>query len=115
MLVDVFTYNTDEPECIVRLWKGDSQGTATATSPSKSGPQRRTSLTPASGSSRRGSFTRKASTQIASANEAKKCVALFDVPAFKLRLQHLRELYDTSQQGKTVDFDLPENNPWLQP
>lgn len=106
VMSDVFTYMNDEPECIIRLsqrFTGKQRLYAAMYSHFGNDGIPATMASKLERSSKRAQRM-KGSTSL----------AVWDVPSFKIRMNHFREIYELYINGETVDFRKPEHNPFVQ-
>lgn len=108
VMSDLFTYETDSPECMIRLYEDDSI-------------KQRLYKAIKRKFGKRNHFAEVAmklhhQTKSMLKEESSRCIGVWDWPSFKMRVAHLRDVYTTAQRDglKAVDMSRPEHNPFVQ-
>jgi len=104
VMTDIYTYETDEPECMVRLTVHD-----TPLMRLKKAIKRRFMV--------RDTFSKMASTVNSSifGDSTSATLAVWDLHQFKLRLKHMRDLYQLfAYDPEHPDLSCPLKNPFVQ-
>jgi len=108
VMSDLFTYETDSPECMIRLYEDDST-------------KQRLYKAIKRKFAKRDYFAEVAmklhsKTRSMLSEESSRCIGVWDWPGFRMRVAHLRDVYNIAQREglKAVDMSLPQHNPFVQ-
>lgn len=112
---DIFTYETDAPELVIRVWKGLSGARRWKNVVLRKVIRRQRSSIACTLSTTQGLSLTSLIRNLKgwhSIEPEEQVVCIWEVDNFKERLQDMRELFDTFQELGEVDFSEPGSDPW---